>query len=123
MNVSGIVDVDLNTAGAPPVQVTNVIKITPVGRGGKNIGILYPTELAVVGAWTAVNDQTAAAHTITSVAWDAANSRFNITLDSTAYTALTSGHTVSVNLAAPAALFALGVDGFESLGAVTVTKA
>ena len=123
MNVSGIVDVDLNTAGAPPVQATNVIKISPIGRGGKNIGILYPTELAVVGAWTAINDQTAAAHTITSVAWDSALSRFNVTLDSTQYTALTSGHTVSVDMADPATLFTLGVDGFESLGAVTVTKA
>jgi len=123
LNISGIVDVDLNTAGAPPVQVTNVIKITPIGRGGKNIGILYPTELAVVGAWTATNDQTDAAHTITSVTWSAVDGWFVITLDSTAYTALTSGHTVSVNLEDAAALYALGVDGFESLDSVTVTKA
>jgi len=122
-NISGIVDVDLNTAGAPLVQTTNVAKISPIGRGGKNIGLLYPTELAVVGAWSAVNSQTGAPVTITSVAWDAVNNRFNVTLDSTAYTALTSGNKVTVDLTTSAALLALGVDGFESLGPVTLTKA
>lgn len=122
-NIKGLKPVDLNNPGAPPVQATNVIKITPVANGGKNIGLLYSTELAVVGAWTAVNDQTAAAHTITSVAWDAALERFNVTLDSTAYTALTSGDTVSVDLASAFDLEALGVDGYESIGPVTVTKA
>jgi len=123
LNISGIVDVDLNTAGAPMVQTTNVAKISPIGRGGKNIGLLYPTELAVVGAWSAVNSQTGAPFTITSVAWDAVNNRFNATLDSTAYTALTSGNKVTVDLTTSAALLALGVDGFESLGPVTLTKA
>lgn len=123
MNISGIVDVDLNTAGAPMVQATNVAKITPIGRGGKNIGVLYPTELAVVGAWTATNLQTGAGHTITSVAWDSVNLRFNVTLDSTAYTALTTGDKVEIDLASAAALLALSVDGYESLGPVTVTKA
>jgi len=122
-SISGIIDVDLNTAGAPMVQTTNVAKISPIGRGGKNIGLLFSTELAVVGAWSAVNSQTGAPVTITSVAWDAVNNRFNVTLDSTAYTALTSGNKVTVDLTTSAALLALGVDGFESLGPVTLTKA
>lgn len=119
----GLNNVDLNTLGAPPVQAVNVIKITPVSTGGKNIGILYPSLLADVDAWEAINDQTDAAHAITSVAWDAANGRFNVTLDSTAYAALTVGHTVSVNLTTAAALYALGINGFESIGVVVVTKA
>jgi hypothetical protein len=122
MNISGNVDVNLNTVATPLIQVTNVAKITPVGRGGKNIGVLYPTALAVVGAWVATNVQTAASVTITSVTWDSVNLRFNVTLDNTAYTALTAGDKVTVDLATPAALLALGVDGFESLGPVTVIK-
>lgn len=121
-NISGIIDVNDNSTDNPPVQVANVIKIAPIGTGGKNVGTLYPTALAVVGAWVATNDQTGAAVTITSVTWDSAAERFNITLDSTAYTALTSGDTVSVELASAAALLALGVDGFESVGPVVVTK-
>jgi hypothetical protein len=123
MNISGIVDVDLNTAGAPPVQATNIARITPIGRGGKNIGILYPTELAVVGAWTVKNVQTDAVTAPTSVAWDSVNLRFNVTTDSTAYTALTSGQKLEVDLADAATLLGLGVDGYESLGPVTLTKA
>ncbi len=115
--------VDLNNLGAPPVQATNVIKITPVANGGKNIGLLYSTELAVVGAWTVTNDQTGVVTAPTSVAWDSALERFNVTTDSTAYTALTPGQTLSVDLAAAAALSVLGVDGYESIGPVTVTKA
>lgn len=122
LNISGNVEVNLNTPGAPLVQAANVAKITPIGRGGKNIGVLYPTALAVVGAWTAINMQTGAAFTITSVTWDSVNLRFNVTLDSTAYTALTTGDKVSIDLVTPAALLALGVDGFESLGPVTVIK-
>lgn len=121
-NISGIVDANLNSTDNPPVQVANVIKIGPIGTGGKNVGVLYPSALAVVGAWVATNDQTGASVTITSVSWDSANDRFNVTLDSTAYAALASGETISVSLASPAALLALGVDGFESVGPVKVTK-
>lgn len=122
LNISGIVDVDLNTAGAQMVQATNIAKITPVGRGGKNIGVLYPTELAVVGAWTVINVQTDAVTAPTSVAWDSVNLRFNVTTDSTAYAALSTGQQLKVNLATTAALTALNVDGYESLGPVIMTK-
>jgi hypothetical protein len=121
-NISGIVDVNLNSTDAPPVQAANVINIAPIGTGGKNIGTLYPTALAAVSAWTA-KDAAGAAFTITSVTWDATNEKFVVTTDSTAFTALASGAKVYVDLVDAAALLALGVDGYESLGPVTVTKA
>lgn len=121
-NISGIVDANLNSTDNPPVQVANVIKIAPTGTGGKNIGVLYPTALANAAAWVATDDQTGANVTVTSVTWDSVNNRFNVTLDSTAYAALTSGQSISVTLANSAALLALGVDGFESIGAVKVVK-
>lgn len=120
-SVKGINDVDLNNAGAPPVQVTNVIKVTPISTGGKNIGIIYNTELASVSAWKSTNVQTGADGTITSVTWDATNQWFVITTDSTEYAALTAGQKLSIDLVDAAALSALSVDGFESLGPVTIT--
>lgn len=124
-NISGIVDVNLNTTDAPPAQTTNVIRVSPIGRGGKNLGSIpaYATALAATAAWVGKNAQTSATVTLTSVTWDGANGQFVITTDSTAYTALTPGQKFTVDLVTPAALLALGVDGFESLGPVTLTKA
>lgn len=119
LNISGNIDVDL-TLGA---QVTNVGKIVLTGRGGKNLGDLYPTELAAAAAWVVTNKQSGAGVTITSVSYDATNKWFVVTTDSTAYSALTSGQKFTINLAAAAALSALGVDGFESTGGVDITHA
>lgn len=123
LNVSGLVDVNLNTSGAPVVQATNVAKITPIARGGKNMGVNWAVELAATAAWTAKNDSTGASMTLTSVTWDSANSRFNVTVDSTEYAALSSGVKVRIDLASASALSGLGIDGFESTGYVTITHA
>lgn len=119
LNISGNRDVVLSLEA----QATNVAKVKAIATGGKNLGDNYSTELAVVGAWTATNKTTGAPITLTSVSWDATNERFNITVDSTAYTALGSGTKVTIDLADAAALSALGVDGFESTGGVDMTKA
>lgn len=119
LNISGNRDVVL----ALGAQAVNVAKVLAISTGGKNMGDTYSTELAVVGAWTATNKQTGASMTITSVSWDSANSRFNITVDTTLYTALGSGDEVTIDLADAAALSALGVDGFESTGGVDIVKA
>lgn len=119
-SVSGIRDVVLTLES----QVTNVAKIKAIGIGGKNVGELYSTELAAVTAWVAKNKQTGAAFTITSVAWDAALLRFNVTLDTTLYTALAPGDIVTIELNTPANLLATNnVDGYESTAPVEVVKA
>lgn len=118
LNISGNRDTVLTLIA----QVTNVGKVQAVGNGGKNLGSLWATELAVTGAWTAKNQTSGATITVTGVAWDSTLGTFNVTVDNTAYTALGSGTKVLINLAAPAALTALGVDGIESTGGVEITK-
>lgn len=104
-------------------QATNVANITLLSTGGKNLGDLYSTELADINAWEAKNVQTGAPFTITSVTYNSTPKNFVVTVDSTAFTALTSNDKVSINLVDVAALKALGVDGFESTGAITIVKA
>lgn len=118
LNVSGNRDITLTVA----TQAANIANISVIGRGGKNLGDLYPVELAAIAAWTLVNTQTSAAVTITSVTYNSTLKQYVFTADSTAYTALTSGQKFTVNLVNPAPLSALGVDGFESLGPVYITK-
>lgn len=115
---TGIRDVALSLE----LLTSNVAKIKALGLGGVNMGTLFSVELASASAWVAKNAQTGATFTITSVAWDSTNSRFNVTLDSTLFTALASGDKVTVALASASALYALGIDGYESTGVVTVTK-
>lgn len=117
--VTGIRDVVLTLESL----ASNVAKVSLKGVGGKDIGELFSTEFADVDAWTCVKDSDGSPFTLTSVAWDSANKRFNVTLDSTAFTALASLATLSLNLDSPANLLAdVSVDGYESTGAVTVTK-
>lgn len=118
LNISGNVDITLALVS----QATNVANISATGRGGKNIGTLYATELASVSAWSATNNTTGAAITITSVTYNSTNGYYVITVDSTAYTALTTGTKVNINLVSAAALSALFVDGYESTGYVQITK-
>lgn len=120
VNVSGIVDVELSLFN----QTTNVAKVLALALGGKNLFDLYATELAAASAWKATNVQTGVAFTITSVAAsDTVNKVFTVTLDSTAYAALTAADKVTIELVAAQALETLGVDGYESTAPVTVVKA
>lgn len=116
LNISGIVDIKTTLSA----QVTNVAKIMLTGRGGKNIGTIYPVELAAVGAWKATNAQTGATVTITSVTYDATNGWYVVTTDNTAYGALASGEKFLIDLVSTSALSTLGVDGYESTGGVSI---
>jgi hypothetical protein len=117
--VVGLQDVVLSVYNS----ATNVHKIQAVTRiSGVNLyDAGFDTELAAAGQWTATNDQTGAAFTITTVAADAAGSGFTVTLDTTAWTALTTGDTVTINLDVPSALQTAGVPGYEGVE-VQVTK-
>jgi len=118
LGISGNVDVTLSIVS----QSTNVLNVKVTGRGGKNLGDLYATELADAAAWPIYNNQTNAGVTTTSVTYNTAGGYFVVTSDSTAYAALTSTQKFRVDLPTPAALSLLGVDGYESLGPVYITK-
>jgi hypothetical protein len=118
MNISGNVD----TVLALVSQATNVANISATVAGGKGLGDNYSTEIADIDAWKATNAQTGADFTITSVTYNSTSKYFVVTLDSTAFTALTTGDKVNIDLVDVAALKALGVDGFESTGPVQVVK-
>lgn len=103
-------------------QATNVANIKLLSTGGKNLGDLYATELANGSLWKGTNEQTQADFTITSVTYNAGG-YFVVTTDSTAFTALTAGDKVSIDLVSAADLSTGGVDGFESTGPVEIVKA
>jgi hypothetical protein len=115
-------DVDLTQAIA---SVANVHNITGKLRTGK-IGYLldvyadFSTALANVARWTCINNQTGAAHTITSVVVNAGG-YWVVTLDSTMWTALASGESVSLNWAAPSVIDPVGATGVEGV-AIVLTK-
>lgn len=119
LGIGGIIDTVLTLDS----QAVNVANIKVIGTGGKNLGDLYATELADIDAWEAKNVQTGAPFTITSVTYNSTTKYFIVTVDSTAFAALTANDKVSINLVDVAALKALGVDGFESTGAITIVKA
>jgi hypothetical protein len=118
LGISGIVDTDLKLVS----QATNVANISAIAAGGKSLGDNFSTEMADVDAWKATNHQTGAPFTITSVTYNSTAKYFVVTLDSTAFTALTAGDKVDIDLVDVAALKALGVDGFESTASVQVVK-
>ena len=118
LSVKGNVDVQLEKVS----QAANVINIAVTGRGGKNMGDLFSTELAAIGAWKITNTQTGAVVTVTSVTYNSSLGYYVVTADTTAYTNLTTGQKMNVDLVATAALTVLGVDGFESLGFVQIVK-
>lgn len=118
LGISGIIDTVLSLDS----QSVNVANIKAIGTGGKNLGDLYSTELAAVGAWEAINAQTGAGMTITSVTWNGTTKNFVVTVDSTAFAALSTGNKVNINLVAADDLSTLGVDGFESTGYVQIVK-
>lgn len=117
VNASGNNNVDLALVS----QAANVANISLISTGGKNLGSLYPTELADGALWTATNEQTKADVPITSVTYNAAG-YFVVTVDATAFGALTVGDKVSINVVSAADLSTAGVDGFESTGPVDIVK-
>lgn len=100
--------------------VSNVLKAIMTAAGGTNLEPLYGAALDGL-TWTAKNAQTDASFTVTSVATDAANDAMTITLDSTAWTALTSGQSVIIYGPTPAAMSAANIAPFEFVP-YTVTK-
>lgn len=101
-------------------SASNVHKILAVAVGGTNLQELYGTAISGL-TWTATNVQTGASFTVTSVANNATDDCYNVTLDSTAWTALSSGDQVEIKGPLPAALAGASVSPYEMIS-VIVTK-
>lgn len=104
MTVNGLNDVTISEYAA---HVSNVhkIKLTiPTASPSTTLNVYdsYSTELADLTLWTAFTGATfTTALAITGVAANSANKGFDITFDSTAYTALSAGASIKINLATP----------------------
>jgi hypothetical protein len=106
-------------------QASNVIKVSGKIKTGKvgyylDIYADYSTGLGSAARWEATNTATGAAVTLTSVAVNAAG-YWDVTVDSTTWTALASGASITLKLKGPSVLDAAGVTGIEGIE-VIVTK-
>lgn len=115
-------DVELYEKAAASTNVFNISGRLATGKIGYKLDIYsdYSTAMANASRFTCVNNQTAAAHTITSVATNAGG-YWVVTLDSTAWGALASGESVTLNFAAPSVLDAANATGIEGV-AIVLTK-
>lgn len=115
-DIVGLNDVDLYEAvvSATNVRHIGVRIITSNINSFLNIGDTYSTELANAALWTAKTGVGFATDiAITSVAWDATNKCWTVTIDSTAYTALASGDKIEIALVDTIALNTADVTGIE----------
>lgn len=109
----GLINVELKLQSS----ATNVHDFLIIADGGTDLGPLYGTIIDGL-TFTAVNLETGAAFTVTSVAYAAGE--LTITLDSTAWTALTVGDRVQINGPSASALSAAGVKPFEIVPVIVV---
>jgi len=100
--------------------VSNVVKLYMIAAGGTNLEPIHGAALDGL-TWTAKNTSTGAAFTVTSVATDATNDVMGVTLDTTAWAALTSGDQVTIYGPTPAAMAAADIAPYEFVP-YTVTK-
>jgi hypothetical protein len=81
----------------------------------------FADELAAAGVWVAHTGATyGTALAITSVAKNTSNKGWDITFDSTAYTALATSTKIKIDLADPATLSAADVTGIEGVAVIAV---
>lgn len=121
-DLEGLLDATLHQAAATASNVLKIgVKVVNASLGNDvNLHDTYATELASASLWTIKNIETGEAISVTSVASNAAG-YFDVTADSTAWTALTAGKKVQVGLAAPSVLDAADVVGLEG-SPVVITK-
>ena len=115
--IKALNDVQIVTTAA---TVANVFKLTgkiTTAQAGVSLNVhdTYPTELSAAGLWVSYSGAANTTIPITSVANDVTNGGYTVTLDSATYTALASGTSVSIGLAAPSVLDAADVVDTESV--------
>jgi len=122
--VKGLLDVVLSEATAHSTNVYHIAANVLTAKLGTSINVAstFGTDLASAALWTLVKDTDGTSVTITSVALNSGGTYFDFTIDSTAYTALSSGAKLRVGLAAPATLDAAGVTGVEAPDYLIITK-
>lgn len=118
--ITGIRDVTLSEHTA---LATSTIKVALTAIGGTNIAKLFATELVQAGAFTLVKDADASTGTVTAT-YDSTNEVMSLVLSGTSWSTATTSQTFKLNLAASSVLAGLAspIDGYESTGALTVTK-
>lgn len=115
-DLTGLLDAVVYETAA---HATNVYKIgakilTDALNSFVNVHDTYATLLASAALWVAKTGATfGTSLTLTSVADDPTNGGWTVTFDSTAYTALSTGAQIKLNLADVATLDAAGVTGIE----------
>lgn len=123
-NVQALNDATLYEAAA---HVSNVYKIgvkVPTSQAGVSINLYdeYADELASATLWEAFTGATySTALVLTSISKDDTLKAWTVTFDNTAYTALSAGAKIKVNLKSPALLDVADVTGIEGV-AVVVSK-
>lgn len=115
-SAAGLVNVVMSVLSS----ASNVHKIKMIADGGTDLEPLYGTDIDGL-TFTAENLETSAAFTVTSVADDSSLDALTVTLDSTAWTALSSGDRVQINPPAAAVFAAAGIKPYEFIS-VIVTK-
>ena len=111
----GLINVPLSELS----KAANVVKVQAVADGGTNLEPIYGATISGL-TWTAKKAD-GTAFTVTSVADSPSDDSYAVTLDSTAWTALSSGDTVTIYGPTAAALAGASVAPYEMI-AVTVTK-
>jgi hypothetical protein len=131
-SVIGLIDLDFNPADLVNIEDFQVIEKDAPSSNVVTVGLLgrftnqdgydaFKTAMNNVARWVVTNETTGLTITITSVATDDTHKGWDITIDSTAFSALASGTKYSINAAAPSVLHAAGVDGIEGIK-ITYTK-
>jgi hypothetical protein len=115
-NIADLINIEDIQMVEKAAQATNVFTIGGKAvYSGQDIYSAYSSALAATARWNVRRMDTDVALTLTSVAADANNKGWDITVDSTEYTGLPSGTKISINIKDPATLYAAGVEGIEGI--------
>lgn len=122
-DIAGLLDIKLVELAANTSNAYKIGARVPLTQIGEYINLYdkYADELAVGANWSATVAATGATLAITTVAKDTALKGWTVTFDNTAFTALSSGAKIILQLADPTTLDAADVVGIESLP-ITLTK-
>lgn len=120
----GLLDVTLAEYAAHASNVYKIKGYVKTASPGTTLNLYdqFSTELANTALWTAFTGASfTTALAMTSMAINSGNKGWDITFDSTAHTALSTGAKIKINLADPTTLDAADVTGIEGV-AVIATK-